>query len=90
MNHFIRIFIAQGRFDLIASKAFDFFKFCSAVIDQPPGELFSTRSQAGDQIPPIESPPDFHHAGWEQTLSFLDDGLLRPVVHDDIALWVLG
>ncbi len=90
MNHFVRIFIAQGRIYLIATKAFDFFKFCSAVIDQPSGELFPTRSQAGDQIPSIESPPDFYYARWEQTLSFLNDGLLRPLVHDDIpfGFWV--
>src|SRR4030042_2676455 len=87
MNHFVRIFIAQSCFNLIASKPFDFFKFCRIVIDQPPGELFATRAQTGDQVPSMKAPSDFHDAGWEQTLSLLDDGFLRPIIHDDLPLW---
>src|SRR5512137_3004597 len=86
MNDLITIFVSQSRFDLMASKALDFFKLRSAVINQPPGELSPTRTQAGNQIPPIESPSDFCHAGGKQTLSFLNDGLLCSIIHDDVAL----
>ena len=92
MNHFIRIFIAQGRLDLVASKALDPLKLQRAVVDQPSGELLSAGPQAGHQIASIETPPDFDDPRREQALSPLDDGPLRPIVHEDIALrsWVKG